>query len=160
MSLVGPRPERPEIITQIEKVLPAYRKRLQVLPGVTGLAQVRLAPDTDIESVRRKLACDLYYIRQVDAWLDLRIMIGTAFGILGIPGKVTCEFLRIPSGEVVETEYRGQSGEINSLPELCDQSGETDVLPELCDQSGEMNTLPEPCDQSGETDVLTEQSGR
>lgn len=146
MSLVGPRPERPEIAPDLEKLLPCYRNRLLVPPGVTGLAQVQLAPDTDIESVHRKLACDLYYIRRVGAWLDLRIMMGTALGILGIPGKVTCEFLRIPSGEDVETEYLDQSGEMNALPEPCDQSGE-------------MNTLPGPCDQSGETDVLTERSG-
>ena len=55
MSLVGPRPERPEIVPQLERVLPAYRERLRVRPGVTGLAQVQLAPDTDLESVRRKL---------------------------------------------------------------------------------------------------------
>jgi lipopolysaccharide/colanic/teichoic acid biosynthesis glycosyltransferase len=106
MSLVGPRPERPEIAPDLEKVLPCYRDRLIVPPGVTGLAQVQLAPDTDIESVRRKLACDLYYIRRIDAWLDLRIIMGTALGILGIPGKLTCWLLRIPRGEVVEATYR------------------------------------------------------
>jgi lipopolysaccharide/colanic/teichoic acid biosynthesis glycosyltransferase len=151
MSLVGPRPERPEIAPDLEKVLPCYRDRLMVPPGVTGLAQVQLAPDTDIESVRRKLACDLYYIRRVDAWLDLRIIMGTALGILGMPGKLTCVLLRIPTGEVIDAEYRDLSGEMNALPKPCDQSGEMNTLTE----SGEMNTLTESCDQSGEMNALS-----
>jgi len=117
MSLVGPRPERPEIAAQLERVLPYYRDRLLVRPGVTGLAQVQLPPDTELESVRRKLACDLYYIRRVSPWLDLRIMLGTGLGILGIPFFVTRELLRIPSGDVVETAYRDLSGEMDTLPQ-------------------------------------------
>ena len=123
MSLVGPRPERPEIVGQIEQALPAYRERLQVLPGITGLAQVQLGPDSDIESVRRKLACDLYYIRRGDAWLDLRIMVATAFEILGVPARVACELLRIPGVEVAEAEYRDRSGGMD-MPSKCDVSVE------------------------------------
>ena len=85
MSLVGPRPERPEFIGQLEKVVPNYAERLSVLPGVSGLAQVNLPPDTDHESVRRKLVYDLYYVEHQSAWLDLRIMAGTALYLLGIP---------------------------------------------------------------------------
>ena len=48
MSLVGPRPERPELAAQIERALPRYRRRLTVRPGLTGLAQVRQRPDTDL----------------------------------------------------------------------------------------------------------------
>src|SRR5262249_17904057 len=59
MSLVGPRPERPELAAGLERELPSYRDRLAVRPGVTGLAQVQLPPDTDVESVRRKLAYDI-----------------------------------------------------------------------------------------------------
>ena len=65
MSLVGPRPERPEIVVGLELAIPCYRDRLQVRPGVTGLAQVQLPPDTDLESVRRKVAYDLYYIERL-----------------------------------------------------------------------------------------------
>ena len=52
MSLVGPRPERPEFVPQLEQAIAYYRARLLVRPGVTGLAQVQLPPDTDLESVR------------------------------------------------------------------------------------------------------------
>ena len=62
MSLIGPRPERPEIIVELEKLLPDYARRLEVRPGVTGLAQINLPPDTDHDSVRRKLILDLHYI--------------------------------------------------------------------------------------------------
>jgi lipopolysaccharide/colanic/teichoic acid biosynthesis glycosyltransferase len=116
MSLVGPRPERPELAAQLEKALPFYRDRLMVRPGVTGLAQVQLPPDTDLESVRRKLACDLYYIQRVSAWLDLRIMIGTGLGILGTPIGITRAVLRIPSGETADSAYRDQSGEMDTIP--------------------------------------------
>src|SRR5438552_3957175 len=71
MSLVGPRPERPEFVTTLEVVIPHYRARLAVRPGITGLGQVQLPADTDLTSVRRKLAYDLYYVRQLSLWLDL-----------------------------------------------------------------------------------------
>src|SRR5579862_1118208 len=63
MSLVGPRPERPEFVPQLEEHIPRYRDRLLVNPGLTGLAQVNLPPDTDIDSVARKITYDLYYLR-------------------------------------------------------------------------------------------------
>jgi lipopolysaccharide/colanic/teichoic acid biosynthesis glycosyltransferase len=55
MSLVGPRPEPPEFVPQLERQIPHYRERLRVLPGLTGLAQFHLPPDTDMASVARKL---------------------------------------------------------------------------------------------------------
>jgi lipopolysaccharide/colanic/teichoic acid biosynthesis glycosyltransferase len=97
MSLVGPRPERPEFVQQLELAMPRYRQRLTVRPGVTGLAQVQLPPDTDLSSVRRKLECDLRYIGIMGPWLDLRIIACTAFGLLGIPHSISRKVLRIPS---------------------------------------------------------------
>lgn len=82
MSLIGPRPERPEIATKLERVVPGYSGRLGVKPGVTGLAQVQLPADTDTESVRRKLAYDLHYIQEVSFVLDAKIFISTSFQIL------------------------------------------------------------------------------
>jgi lipopolysaccharide/colanic/teichoic acid biosynthesis glycosyltransferase len=72
MSLIGPRPERPEIIRQLERVLPDYRRRLITRPGVTGLAQVLNPPDSDLRSVRIKLSYDLHYIKHLGLDLDLR----------------------------------------------------------------------------------------
>jgi lipopolysaccharide/colanic/teichoic acid biosynthesis glycosyltransferase len=136
MSLVGPRPERPEIAVQIERALPRFRERLSVRPGVTGLAQVQLPPDVDFDSVRRKLACDLYYIGQITPWLDLRIVMGTAFSVLGIPFAVTRGILRIPAGEVAERAYRERSSEKEALAEG------TERLPVLAG-SDEMATMSE-----------------
>ena len=105
MSLVGPRPERPEFVPQLEKAIPRYSERLLVRPGLTGLAQVQLPPDTDLESVRHKLACDLYYVERVSFWLDLRILLSTPFHVLGIPFAVPRKLFRVPSGETVELAY-------------------------------------------------------
>jgi lipopolysaccharide/colanic/teichoic acid biosynthesis glycosyltransferase len=102
MSLIGPRPERPEFIPELEGALPAYRLRLSVRPGVTGLAQVQLPADSDLGSVRRKLAYDLYYIEQLSPWLDLRLLFGTAFYAVGIPFRLLSKLLGIPGPDKVE----------------------------------------------------------
>src|SRR5205814_10341717 len=93
MSLVGPRPERPEFVPSLEQAIPRYRDRLQVRPGLTGLAQVQLPPDTDLESVRRKLACDLFYIVHLSLWLDLRLLVATAFYLVGQSCLWPCKVL-------------------------------------------------------------------
>jgi lipopolysaccharide/colanic/teichoic acid biosynthesis glycosyltransferase len=79
MSLVGPRPERQEIITKLklDALVPGYRHRMIVKPGVTGLAQIQLPADSDINSVKHKIVYDLYYIENYTIWLDVRIMIAT-----------------------------------------------------------------------------------
>ncbi|HEX8200560.1 MAG TPA: sugar transferase [Isosphaeraceae bacterium] len=96
MSLVGPRPERPEIASQLEKTFPDYRKRLLVRPGITGLSQVQLPADVDLFSVRRKLRCDLCYIQKMGPWLDLRILAATGLKVLGVPFGVTRMILGLP----------------------------------------------------------------
>jgi len=83
MSLVGPRPERPEFVGPLAANIPGYTERLAVRPGVTGLAQIQLPPDTDLESVRRKLMFDQCYVRTGTIWFDLRIMLGTLVYLLG-----------------------------------------------------------------------------
>lgn len=102
MTLVGPRPERPEIAARLETMISQYAERTQVLPGLTGLAQVQLPPDTDVESVRRKLLCDLEYMERRNAWLDLRILVATATGIVGIPFSWVGRVLRIPSVDEIQ----------------------------------------------------------
>lgn len=112
MSLVGPRPERPVIADQLERALPCYRERLAVRPGVTGLAQVQLPPDTDLNSVRRKLACDLYYVDRATLWLDLRLIAGTVLGILRVPVGFTTRVLGIPGIEIENKVFGDPSGEM------------------------------------------------
>jgi lipopolysaccharide/colanic/teichoic acid biosynthesis glycosyltransferase len=88
MSLVGPRPERPEFVTQLERDIPHYQARHAVVPGITGLAQLHLPPDTEVAHVERKLTHDLYYARHVGLWLDLTILAGTALKVLGLPKRL------------------------------------------------------------------------
>ncbi|MFO0888504.1 MAG: sugar transferase [Isosphaeraceae bacterium] len=107
MSLVGPRPERPEIIAQLERKLPEYREREQMLPGVTGLAQVQLPPDSDLDGVRRKLAHDLYYLQNASLWLDARIVLCTALKVFCIPSRLTCVVLGIPCVDADGAEASG-----------------------------------------------------
>ncbi len=75
MSLVGPRPEREEFASEFAKRLPEYRRRFDVLPGITGYAQIHgWRGDTSIEG---RLRHDLYYVRRRSAALDLYILFGT-----------------------------------------------------------------------------------
>ena len=101
MSLVGPRPERPEFVQQLERVIPNYRERLRVRPGITGLAQVQLPADTTIEDVRRKVGYDLCYIRRMGPWLDVRILLGTGLKLLGLPFGTIRRAAGLPSGPAV-----------------------------------------------------------
>jgi lipopolysaccharide/colanic/teichoic acid biosynthesis glycosyltransferase len=106
MSIVGPRPERPEFVPELERVIPGYRQRLLVRPGVTGLAQVQLPADIDVEGVRRKLAYDLYYIFRQNAGLELRILFGTALKVFGVPFWFLRTVFRMPSEDDVEDVYQ------------------------------------------------------
>ncbi len=102
MSLIGPRPERPEFIAQLDRLVPGYAARHLVLPGITGLAQVQLPPDTDVDSVRRKLQYDLYYVRHWSLWLDVRIAIGTLLHMVGTPFDLLRRLRVVPAARQVE----------------------------------------------------------
>ena len=86
MCLVGPRPERPEIIARnnLEEVVPGFTQRTFVRPGVTGLAQINLPADITTECVIPKVRLDLEYIDTANAWLDFRILLCTALRMLGV----------------------------------------------------------------------------
>jgi exopolysaccharide biosynthesis polyprenyl glycosylphosphotransferase len=79
MSLVGPRPERPEFVEQLAKEIPLYMRRLKVRPGVTGWAQVKHKYDESIEDVRRKVEYDLYYIENMSMRMDMKIILSTVY---------------------------------------------------------------------------------
>jgi lipopolysaccharide/colanic/teichoic acid biosynthesis glycosyltransferase len=96
MSLIGPRPERPEIVAQLERVLPGYRQRLSVRPGLTGLAQVLSPPDTDISSVRTKLSYDRHYVDHLGPWLEIKIGLATLFHLIRLPADLIRRVFRFP----------------------------------------------------------------
>jgi lipopolysaccharide/colanic/teichoic acid biosynthesis glycosyltransferase len=101
MSLIGPRPERPEIVADIERHLPDYRERLMVRPGLTGLAQIQLPPDNGLDDVRRKLVLDRCYVRRRTLWLDARIVAGTALYLAGVSFGTIRSLLGLPNGDEV-----------------------------------------------------------
>jgi lipopolysaccharide/colanic/teichoic acid biosynthesis glycosyltransferase len=82
MSTIGPRPERLCFIRQLESDIPEYNDRLLVLPGITGLAQVLNGYDTDLESVRKKVALDKHYIRNYSIFMDLKILVMTVWVVI------------------------------------------------------------------------------
>ncbi len=86
MSLVGPRPERPEFIEELEREIPFYRARLIVQPGLTGWAQVNYGYAATVADAALKLQWDLYYIKHRSAWLDLLILWRTIRVIVGFKG--------------------------------------------------------------------------
>lgn len=77
MSLVGPRPERPEFIEKLTAEVPGYLHRLGLKPGLTGIAQVVNGYDNNIESFRRKVALDLLYLQNCCLWNDIKILFRT-----------------------------------------------------------------------------------
>lgn len=101
MSLIGPRPERPEIVAQLERAIPQLHQRLATRPGLTGLAQVQLPPDVGLESVLAKLALDLHYIRNAGPMLDLSILVATALKLFGVPFPAIRSFLGLMLADVV-----------------------------------------------------------
>ena len=77
MSLIGPRPERPEFVEQLQKDIPFYKERLLVKPGLTGWAQVNYPYGANMADTLRKLEYDLYYIRHFSFVLDATIVLKT-----------------------------------------------------------------------------------
>ena len=82
MRLVGPRPERPHFVRQLEEVVPGYAARAQVKPGITGWAQVNYPYGASVEDARMKLAYDLYYVKHQSVFLDLLIILDTVRVVL------------------------------------------------------------------------------
>ncbi len=82
MSLIGPRPERPEFSEQLAKELPSFNRRLEVPAGLTGLAQVELGYAASIDSYQEKLNYDIDYVRRKSMKLDFRIALQTIWVVL------------------------------------------------------------------------------
>lgn len=82
MSLIGPRPERPEFVDKLEQIIPYFYLRQTVKPGMTGWAQVSYPYGASEEDARIKLEYDLYYIKNMSLFFDLKIMLKTVGVVL------------------------------------------------------------------------------
>ena len=109
MSLVGPRPERPEIIARLVPEIPEYLNRLCVPPGVTGLAQLCNGPDRTLQDVRHKLCYDFLYLGRQSPWLDLRILLCTGLKVVGL-NRPAIRRLLVPETQR-GADVGGRSGE-------------------------------------------------
>ena len=87
LSMVGPRPERPEFVEMLERVVPFYRVRLTVTPGLTGWAQVNRGYGDTVDDAAAKLEYDLYYARHRSVRFDIEILANTVGRILGWRGR-------------------------------------------------------------------------
>ena len=87
MSLIGPRPERPYFVNQFRHRIQYYSNRLEMRPGITGLAQVYHKYDESIEDVKQKLEFDLSYIRNYSIWTDIKVIFMTAYIIIMGKGR-------------------------------------------------------------------------
>ncbi len=77
MRLIGPRPERPEFVSQLASEIPDYTRRLAIAPGITGLAQVERTYDASVEDVRKKLRYDVFYANNRSWLMDFKILVKT-----------------------------------------------------------------------------------
>jgi exopolysaccharide biosynthesis polyprenyl glycosylphosphotransferase len=87
MSIVGPRPERPEFVAALEREIPFYRLRHAVKPGITGWAQLNYGYVDSAHAARVRLEYDLYYIKHQSLWLDLFILVRTLGHVLQFRGR-------------------------------------------------------------------------
>jgi exopolysaccharide biosynthesis polyprenyl glycosylphosphotransferase len=87
MSLVGPRPERPEFVETLSQSIPFYRARHAVKPGITGWAQIHQDYGDSYERAREKLEYDLYYLKRRSPVLDTEIILRTITKVLGLKGR-------------------------------------------------------------------------
>jgi lipopolysaccharide/colanic/teichoic acid biosynthesis glycosyltransferase len=110
MSLVGPRPERPEFVAKLVTEIPFYRDRLQVQPGITGLAQLRLPPDATLECVRRKVMHDVYYVRHVNPLLDFKLLVLTAWRLATEVAGFGWRWVTLPAPDEIEHGFHRALG--------------------------------------------------
>jgi len=155
MALVGPRPERPIFVVALEPIVPGYHNRTAVRPGVTGLAQLNLDPDTDLCNVCHKTVLDIDYIKHATLWLDLRIILCTG---LRIPKLASYALLRLfgVSRRVVIQGCAAEAGDPHDAHEPAESPPCTPLqlshaIPSCCDP---IRTLLKANGQAG---ILTQQ---
>lgn len=86
MSIIGPRPERPEFVEDLQDEIPFYRARLSVKPGLTGWAQTKYRYGNSVDDARIKLQYDLFYIKNRSVILDILILLRTVKVVLMFRG--------------------------------------------------------------------------
>lgn len=125
MSLVGPRPERPQFVVELAREIPGYRRRLAVRPGITGLAQINLPPDETTDCVRRKLVLDLEYIHRATLFWDVRMIAYSGMRMLGIPCLWAMRVMRLyaPVTEEQVAELRRRKSQPAAIPVLAGDDG-------------------------------------
>lgn len=121
MSFVGPRPERPHFVAELQRDIPFYAQRLAVKPGITGWAQVRYGYGSTVNDAIEKLQYDLYYIKNMSFFLDLLIILSTIHKVL---------FAQVAIQDHADMESRGyieDARQTDSIEDLEDDfySGET-----------------------------------
>ncbi|MDT7831919.1 sugar transferase [Flavobacteriaceae bacterium S356] len=87
MSIIGPRPERPEFVRKLEEEIPYYGLRHVIKPGITGWAQVKYPYAGSVEEQEKKLRYDLYYIKEQSLFIDFKILIKTITTVLFFRGQ-------------------------------------------------------------------------
>ena len=87
MSVIGPRPERPEFVEDLEKKIPFYALRNVVKPGLTGWAQVNFPYANNLEEQEIKLRYDIFYIKEQNIYIDFKIIIKTITTVLFFRGQ-------------------------------------------------------------------------
>jgi exopolysaccharide biosynthesis polyprenyl glycosylphosphotransferase len=125
MSLVGPRPERPEIVEMLVDRIPFYAERMNVPPGLTGWAQIRYPYGNTIEDARRKLEYDLYYIKHLSLRLDLQILLSTLRIVVeGLPPVARAESRQAGNGDDSRESQSRRSGSVKGGEEPGSPQGE------------------------------------
>jgi sugar transferase (PEP-CTERM system associated) len=103
MSFVGPRPERPHFVADLERQIPYYRQRLAVQPGITGWAQVHYGYGATLADAIEKLQYDLYYIKNMSVFLDLLTILSTIHKVVFAKVAVQTPAIDVPAGSSVAT---------------------------------------------------------
>ena len=120
MVLTGPRPERPEFVSLLAMEIPNYERRLLVKPGITGLAQVNLPPDSDLRGVENKQILDLYYIEHSSFWLDQKLIASTALKVFLIKNAKLNQVLGVNRQHLVKDFSASEIENDNGSTKLAD----------------------------------------
>jgi sugar transferase (PEP-CTERM system associated) len=128
MSFVGPRPERPHFVTELQQKIPYYTQRLTVKPGITGWAQVRYGYGATLEDAVEKLQYDLYYIKNMSVFLDLLVILSTVHKVI---------FAKVAMETVSQQHGSSTSEHSSRASEASDQSYAVVVSDALEKRAGE-----------------------